>query len=94
MKESGLSPSKTDITNSNIQEMVIQTADMSSSEEATQRNISILDITFKRTVIEKVMSSATKLNPEEIKLILGALNEFAGFFDVTIGKLFTPPVDI
>ena len=54
----------------------MHTVDPVSNKEATKGIIKILVITYEKYDLDKVASSATQLNQEEIKLLLGLLNKF------------------
>ena len=61
----------------------MQTAELVSTKEATDRLVKILDSTFSKAELEHVATNATQLNYEQITQLISLLKDFEGLFDDT-----------
>ena len=86
MKEPSNKLSKTNITNHQIRELIIQTAEADYTKEENEKIINVLDRTYNNYRLDKVVYSTTQLNPQEIKWSLGLIKEFKDLFDITLVK--------
>ena len=64
MKDSRNLLGKSDLTKREIREVLMQTAEPASTQEATERMAKILDITYTKEYLEQVFN-ARQLNAEE-----------------------------
>ena len=72
----------------------MQTAELVSTKEATDRLVKILDSTFSKAELEHVATNATQLNYEQITQLISLLKDFEGLFDGTLGYWVTDTVDL
>ena len=85
---------QSDLTKREILEVVMQTTEPASTQEATERMVKILDITYTKAELEHVVSNASQLNAEERTLLLSLLEEFKDLFDGNLGDWSTEPVNL
>ena len=91
MKESKNLTGQSDLTKSEINEVVMQTAEPASTREATERMVKIPDSTYEKADLEQVVN-ASQMNSEEITLLLILIEDFEELFDGTLGDWATDPV--
>ena len=72
----------------------MQTAELDSTRDATERIVKIIDSTYVKDDLNQVANNATQLNAEERTLLLSLLEEFKDLFDGTLGDWATEPVDL
>ena len=65
-------------------EVVIQTAEPTSTQEATEWMIKIINGTYAKEDLKQVVDNITCLDDEEINMLLGLLEGFEDFFDGTL----------
>ena len=67
---------KSDPTSREMQEVVMQNAELISRREASERLVKILDSTYVKSNLKQVANSATQLNSEEKNQLLRILEYF------------------
>ena len=72
----------------------MQTAELTSTREATEILVKILDSNYARAELKQVTNNATRLNDEERTHLLRLLEEFEYLFDGTLGDWDTDPVEL
>ena len=75
---------QSDSTNREMREVVIQNAELSSTREATERMIKILDITYEKADLKQAVNDS-HLNSEERTFLLSLIEDFEDLFDGTLG---------
>ena len=86
MKYNGIFLGKSDLTKRYICKVVMQTAEPSSTQEATKK--------MGKEDLNQVAINATQLYAEEITLLLGLLKDFEDFVGGTLGDWSTEPVNL
>ena len=76
-----------------MREVVMQTPEPDSIQEATEQTVKILDSTYEKTDLEQVVNTS-QLNSEERTLLLRLLEDFEDLFDETLDDWTTDPVDL
>ena len=94
MKEPSSLLGQSYLTKSDIRKVVMQTAELSSTQEDNERMVKIIDITYTKAYLKKVADNSTQLNSEEINLLLSLIQYFEDLFDGTLGDWATDPVDL
>ena len=84
---------KFDITKRKRHEVVIQTSEPSSTQEANEIMVKFLDITYAKIDLNQVAENSTQLNAEERTLLLSLLEDCEDLFDGTLGYCTSEPVD-
>ena len=72
----------------------IQTTELISTREATERMVNIIENNYTIADLEEVVSNITHMNAEEITQILGRLKYFGSLFGSNIRDWDTEPVNI
>ena len=85
---------KSDLTNREMREVVIQTAELDFTREATELMVKILNITFAKAELNQVTNNENQLNYEERTLLLSLLENFEDLFDGTLRDWSTDHVDL
>ena len=85
MKDSSNLLVQSDLTNREMREVVMQTAEPASTWEATEQMVKILNSTYAKADIEQVFSNTSHLNAEERTLLLSLIEDFEDLFDGTLG---------
>ena len=68
-----------------MRKVIIQTAEASSTGEATERMVKILDRNYSKAALRQVVN-ASQMNDDERTLLLSLLEDFEYFFDGTLGN--------
>ena len=68
-----------------MSKVVIQTAEASSTREATERMVKSVGSTYAKSDLKQVADNATQLNAEERTQLLSLLKDFEELFDGTLG---------
>ena len=68
-----------------MQEVVMQTSELSSTREAIEIGVKIIDSTYANTDIDKVNLATVQLDKNQHKIVLSLLTEFAKPFNITLG---------
>ena len=92
MKYQGNLLVKPNVTKREMQEVVMQGAEPVLNRKDSDIGVKIIYSTYERVNIEKVISSATQLKPQERKLTIGLHSNFGDLFDDTLVKWDTEPV--
>ena len=77
-----------------MREVVMQTVELDSTIEATERTVKILDSTYEKADLNQVADNTTQLNNDERTQLLGLLEDFEELFNGTLGYWATDPVDL
>ena len=77
-----------------MREVVMHTLEPSSTREATERMVKILDINYAKADLKQVDDNTTQLNYEERTLLLSLIENLEEFFDGTLGDWATEPVNL
>ena len=94
MKETSSLIGKSDLTKREMREVVMHTLEPSSTREATERMVKILDINYAKADLNQVDNNTTQLNYEERTLLLSLIENLEEFFDGTLGDWATEPVNL
>ena len=74
--------------------VVMQTAELVSTIESTERLVKILNSAFSKADLEQVSDNATQMNAEEIIRLLRLLTYFEDLIEGTIGDWDTETIDV
>ena len=85
MKEPSGLLGQSDLTSSEMCEVVMKTSEPFSTREATDRLVKIIDSTYVKADLKQVANNTTHMNAEERTQILRLLKDFEDLFDVTLG---------
>ena len=94
LKESSSLLVQSDLTKRKMRKVVIQTGEPSSTQEATELMVKILDSTYVKADLKQVANNATHLNAEEITLLLRLLEDFEEFFNGNLCDWVTEPINL
>ena len=93
IKESRNLLGESNLTNSEMCKVVIQNAELSSTQEATEMTVKIIYSNYAKSDLEHVVNDI-HLNSEERTLLLSLLKDFEDLVDGTLGDWATEPVDL
>ena len=82
------------LTKRKMSEVVMQTVELSSTQDATEWMFKTINITYAKSNLKQVADNATQPNDEEITLLLSLLEDFEDLFDGTLGDWATEPVNL
>ena len=94
MKEPSGRMGKSDLTKREILEVVMQTAEPDSTQEATERMVKTLDSTYTKAELKQVANNKIQLNDEERTQLISIPEYFEDLFGGTLGEWTTEPVDL
>ena len=94
MKEPRNLPGKSDITKREMREVVMQTADPASTQEATELMLKILDSNYVKAEFKQTVNNDSQLNAEERTLLIRFIEDFKESFDGTLDEWATEPVNL
>jgi hypothetical protein len=77
-----------------IKQIMTQTAEPITTQEATERIVRILNSKYEKTDLDQVAAGAEELDEHQQKKLLSLLKDFEDLFDGTLGKWNTDPIDI
>jgi len=78
-----------------IKQIMTQTAEQITTQEATERIVRILNRKYKKADLDQVAAGAEELDEHQQKKLLSLLKDFEDLFDgSTLGKWNTDPIDI
>ena len=72
----------------------MKNAEPSSTQEATEKMLKILDSTYTKADLNQVADNASQMNAEERTLLLSLLEDFEKCFGGTLGDWATEPVNL
>ena len=93
MKEPSSFLGKSDRTKRKMRQIVMQTAEPDSTQEATEIMVKIIYITYVKADLNQVADNATHLNSKERTLLLSLIKDYEDLFDGTLGDWSTESVD-
>ena len=88
---------QSDLTKREMRKVVMQTAEIASTREATERMVKIIDITYANADLKQVDYNKNQMNAEERTILLSFIEDFEDFedlFDGTLGDWATEPTDL
>lgn len=91
---SDLAKVKTAFTKKEIKTVILQNAEPSITQEATERAIKILDSEYDKANLDEIVSQADSLTKQEKQQLLKLLQKYEILFDGTLGKWGGEPVRI
>ena len=81
MKEPIILLKESDLAKREMREVVMQTVEPASKQEATEQMVNILNITYVKADLNQIDDCETHMNAEEITLLISLLDAFEDFFD-------------
>ena len=85
---------KSDLNKRKMREVVMQTVEIASTREATDRMVKILNSAYAKAELKQVADNATQLNYEEIDQLISLIEDLEELFDGTLGDWAIEPVDL
>ena len=68
-----------------MREVVMQTAEPASTEEATEKMVKTLDSTYVKAYLKQVANNTTQMNAEERTQLFSLLGDFEDLFGINLG---------
>ena len=78
-------PSRKELTST-----ILYSVEVSSTKEATDRVVKILDSNYEKADLNKIVEDADNLDPKQKQMLLKSLEQFGALFDGTLRRWNTP----